>query len=106
MARLLGDQTFEYVEIDHLPPLYVSKNSPTVKTLMEIYGRYTGDIMSEPMVIGGGTYARVLPNTVSFGPVFPGQEELAHQANEYIEEKDLLRLVCIYEEAMKALADL
>ena len=39
----------------------------------------------EPIVIGGGTYCRDVENFVSFGPVFPGEPELAHEANEYID---------------------
>ena len=27
------------------------------------------------MAIGGGTYARAMPNIVAFGPVFPGEAE-------------------------------
>lgn len=69
---------------------------------LDIYG----DKETQPLVIGGGTYARVLPNTVSFGPVYPDQVELAHEANEYIEEAELIKLIDIYGEAIKRLANI
>jgi acetylornithine deacetylase/succinyl-diaminopimelate desuccinylase-like protein len=36
----------------------------------------------------------------------PNQEELAHEANEYIEEDALYELVSIYKDAMIALSEL
>lgn len=97
---------FTYEQVDHLKPLYVPKDNPIVTSLMGVYQRHTGDIASKPMVIGGGTYARVLENTVAFGPVFPGQVELAHEADEYINESDLYKLVDMYKEAIEKLANL
>lgn len=92
--------------VDHLKPLYVPKSSGIIKTLMKVYQEHTGDYDNEPIAIGGGTYARVLSNVVSFGPVMPNQEELAHEANEYIEERSLYELVSIYKDAMIALSEL
>ena len=43
-------------------------------------------------LIGGGTYARVLDKKgVAFGMLFPGREDVAHQADEYIYIDDLLK---------------
>lgn len=97
---------FQYDEIDHVKPLYVPQDSPMVDQLMEVYQNHTGDLETKPLVIGGATYARVLPNTVAFGPVLPWQVEVAHEANEYIEEEHLYRLIDIYEEAIVSLANL
>ncbi|MCH4890123.1 M20 family metallopeptidase [Acidaminobacter sp. JC074] len=91
---------YGYDLIDHLEPLYVDKDHAIVTSLMETYQEHTGDYKSKPMVIGGGTYARVMKNMVSFGPVYPDQEELAHEANEYIEKEKLFKLVDIYKDAM------
>lgn len=65
-------------------PHYVDKNSDLIKVLHNAYIEYTGDTKTEIMTIGGGTYARAIKNAVAFGILFPGEEELAHQANEYI----------------------
>lgn len=77
-------------------PLYIDKKSDLVVKLMDVYREVTGDVKSEPLVIGGGTYARAFKNAVAFGPVFPWEKELAHQKNEYIEIDSLLKLVEIY----------
>ena len=53
-----------------------------------VYAEETGEV-SEPVSMGGGTYAKSLPNTVAFGPIFPGHEDTMHQANEHITEDDL-----------------
>ncbi|MGB9809838.1 MAG: dipeptidase PepV, partial [Caldanaerobacter sp.] len=45
-----------------------------------------------------------MPNTVAFGPVFPGKPELAHQADEYIEIEDLILNAKIYAHAIYELA--
>ena len=84
-------------------PLYVPKNSHLVKTLSDVYREVTGD-NSPPLAVGGGTYSRVFNNFVAFGPKFPHQEQLAHQADEYISIDDLLLMTVIYAEAIWRLA--
>lgn len=71
-------------------PLYVPEDSVLVRTLQTIYSEQTGDD-TEPAVIGGGTYAKSMKNTVAFGPVFPGQENVIHKADEYISIDDLMK---------------
>ncbi|WP_422486990.1 dipeptidase PepV [Gudongella sp. DL1XJH-153] len=85
-------------------PLYVSKDNELVKTLMKVYREQTGDMDSEPITIGGGTYARAMKNAVAFGPVFPGQEELAHQKDEHISIDNIIKLTEIYAHALFELA--
>ncbi len=70
---------------------------------MNVYREETGD-NSPPITIGGGTYAKVIPGGVAFGPVRPGAVETAHQADEFISVEDLLLLVKIYAKALYALA--
>lgn len=84
-------------------PHYTDPESFLVKELLRIYREETGD-MSPPIAIGGGTYAKVIPGGVAYGPGKPGDPELAHQANEYISVDDLLQLVRIYARALFALA--
>lgn len=85
-------------------PLYVPKDNELVETLMRVYREQTGDMDSEPLTIGGGTYARAMDNAVAFGPVFPGQEELAHQKDEYITIENVIKLTGIYSHALFELA--
>jgi succinyl-diaminopimelate desuccinylase len=83
--------------------LHVPADSELIKVLQRVYQRCTG---ADPklIAIGGGTYARAIEQAVAFGPVFPGQPELAHQRDEHITIDDLVKLTWIYAEAMKALA--
>ena len=94
-----------YLEMkNHQESLYVPKDDHLVQNLMEVYRQVTGDEESEPIAIGGGTYARAVPKAVAFGALFPGQEELAHQKDEYIGLEDLYKNAKIIAYAIKALA--
>ena len=48
------------------------------------------------MVIGGGTYAKGIENTIAFGCAFPGKDYHIHDANEWCSVEDLLKQVEIY----------
>ncbi|SHH87886.1 dipeptidase PepV [Clostridium grantii] len=87
----------------HQEPLYFPEDHPLVETLSKIYSEATG-VEAKPFSIGGGTYAKEMPNTVAFGPLFPGREELAHQVDEYIFIDDLVLNAKIYAEAIYRLA--
>ncbi|RXJ88102.1 dipeptidase PepV [Arcobacter sp. CECT 8985] len=76
--------------IKSMPPLYVPKDSKIIKTLVNVYKQITND-NSEAKTFGGGTYARAIDNAVAFGPLFPGQVNLAHKADECIKIDDLLK---------------
>lgn len=99
----LKDTSFEYFEYEHLKPIFFSKNDSIVKKLMDVYKEVTQDNEAKPIVIGGATYARALPNTLAFGPVFPKQKELAHEPNEYIKIEHLKTITEIYGKAIIAL---
>lgn len=88
----------------HEEPIYLPAEDPMVVTLMDIYKKQTGDLDSEPLVIGGGTYARAMKNVIAFGARFPGEPELGHQKNECISIESLMRMTKIYAEAIYRLA--
>ena len=56
------------------------------------------------MAIGGGTYAQSMEEGVAFGALFPGETELAHQADEYISEESLYQNARIFARAIVRLA--
>lgn len=85
-------------------PHYVSPQDDLVKSLHEAYIKYTGDYDTKLLTIGGGTYARILKKAVAFGPNLPGNEDLAHQPNEYLIIKDMLIAASIYAESIVMLA--
>lgn len=89
---------------EHDDPIYIPKDHEVIRKLMKSYKDVTKDEKAEPVVIGGGTYARDIQNIVAFGPVFPGSEETAHQSNEYITLKDLFTAAEIYLRALYELA--
>jgi succinyl-diaminopimelate desuccinylase len=99
LKKIAGDLGAEFLINQHKLPLYVDPDADFIKKLRVVYREMTGD---EPKLlsIGGGTYCRYVKNTVSFGPVFPGQKELAHQKDEYIALEDLRKIAKIYAQAV------
>jgi succinyl-diaminopimelate desuccinylase len=85
-------------------PLYIPKDNFLVEKLMKVYREQTGDLDSEPITIGGGTYARAMDNAVAFGPMFPGQLDVVHQKDEYISIDQLMKVTKIYAQALYELA--
>ncbi|HSP21904.1 MAG TPA: dipeptidase PepV [Planococcus sp. (in: firmicutes)] len=85
------------------PPHYVDAADPFIKKLQSAYEKQTGD-KAELLAIGGGTYARVLDKGVAFGMLFPGEKDVAHQADEFVDVENLLKAVAIYAEAIYQLA--
>lgn len=94
---------FSEVILTHEPPHAVDKDHPLIRTLINVYEAHTGE-KGEPIAIGGGTYARSLTAGVAFGPMFPGQEDVAHEADEYISIDHLLKATAIYAQAIYELA--
>lgn len=84
-------------------PLYVPKDNPLVKTLCGIFNKATNSNL-EPIAIGGGTYARAFDNFVSFGANFPGDTDMCHQANEFVDIDKLVLACKIYAEAIYELS--
>ncbi len=101
----LKDTNIELIEgKKETKPLYVAKDNFLVQKLMEVYRQETGEMDSEPITIGGGTYARAMDNAVAFGPMFPGQKDVAHQKDEYISIDHLMQITKIYAHALYELA--
>ena len=74
---------FRLVRSEHDEKLYLPEAHPLVQTLLGVYNKYMGEA-ARPICIGGGTYAKTMPNIVAFGPIFPGDEVTEHQPDEYI----------------------
>ncbi len=85
------------------PPHHVPADSELVKSLLAAYEEETG-LKGEPMSTGGGTYAKVLKQGVAFGALFPDEEDLAHQADEYETIDRLMLAMKIYANALIRLA--
>ena len=87
----------------HKDKLYVPEDSELVSTLLRVYREQTG-LDGAPISIGGGTYAKAIPNLVAFGCQFPGEEGREHQPDEFITIENLMKNAQIIAQAMYALA--
>lgn len=80
-------------------PHYVPADDPLVETLLDVYHRQTG-LEAHEMIIGGGTYGRLLDRGVAFGAMFPDSVDTMHQANEFMAIDDLMNAMAIYAESI------
>lgn len=87
----------------HKAKLYIPEDSELVQTLLKVYTEHTG-LEGSAKCIGGGTYAKMLPNIVAFGPIFPGDEVREHKPDEFIEIPKLLKNAQIIAAAMYEMA--
>ena len=85
------------------PPHHVPADSELVTALLAAYDEETGT-EGKPLYTGGGTYAKVLKEGVAFGALFPDEEDLAHQADEYADIDRLMLAMKIYANALIRLA--
>jgi succinyl-diaminopimelate desuccinylase len=80
-------------------PLFVDpkQNEFFISSLQEAYHAVTG-LEPRLQAIGGSTFAKALPNCVSFGPILPdiGEKETAHQTDESASIDHLVRNAKIY----------
>ncbi|WP_338968459.1 Sapep family Mn(2+)-dependent dipeptidase [Spiroplasma endosymbiont of Lonchoptera lutea] len=89
-------------QVDLKEKLFFDKNSLIVKKLLNVYQQATND-MSQPLAIGGGTYARSMENCVAFGAIFDSNTSTEHQYNEQVLISDLKKAMKIYIQAIIAL---
>ncbi len=88
---------------DASAPLYFPLDHILVKTICEVYQEETGD-MTPPGVMGGGTYARAVPNCVSIGTAWEGDGP-AHQTDERYKVEHLFKASRIYAHMFLRLLD-
>lgn len=84
-------------------PLVFDPESPAIARLLAAYERATGE-QAQPVVSGGGTYAKRLPNAIAFGMWFPGQPYPGHDVDEQVPVSDLHRGAGVLLEALVDLA--
>ncbi len=84
-------------------PHHVAPTSPLVTALLNAYHEETGR-PRECVATGGGTYARCLAEGVAFGASFPEDEDVAHQANEYMSLDVMMQNARIIARAIVGLA--
>lgn len=94
---------FEKEAEQHKGKLYIPEDSALVQTLLKVYKSHTG-LDGKPKCIGGGTYAKALPNILAFGPIFPGDEVREHKPDEFLEIPKLMKTAQIIAAAMYEMA--
>ncbi len=99
-----GEAGFRVLEYRDSPPYYMDKSHPFIQLLMDAWREET-QLAGEPFVMGGGTYARHIPNAVSFGPgterdltvpELPAGHGNCHCADEAEAVENLKQAVIIY----------
>ena len=93
----------EILEEERTDMLYVSPKSELVQKLMKVYQDETND-KSEALAIGGGTYAKMFPNMVAFGPIFDGEGTSIHCPDENTDIESLMKGITISTLGILALA--
>ena len=86
---------FDVSLIGNYNPVKFDKDCQLVDTLVHTYEKVTGED-GTPVTTTGGTYAKLMPNIVPFGPSFPGQKGIAHQPNEWMNIDDIITNAKIY----------
>lgn len=103
VQQRLGSYPFTLDVVANSAPHYVSEDDDLVQTLLSVYQKHTNDF-SRVLSTGGGTYARVLKKGVAFGMLYPGEPDVAHQADEFVDVENLVKAAAIYAEAIVKLA--
>lgn len=79
----------ELIRSNGFEPVYISKDRPFMEEFAKAYEEETG-LENEFVLAYGGSYAKAMPNIVSWGPIFLGEEDTCHVENEYINRESLL----------------
>ncbi len=98
---------FSIGETEDMPTHLISAQNPAIEALMKSYKEVTG-YDEKPYVMAGGTYARVMPNAVSFGIMFENRKKAEwagtpHMKDEAVPISDIIDATEIF---IKALSEL
>ena len=104
LFAVLNEYGLTFEPLKEEKPLYVPKDNFLVKTLMEVYQDMTGDMESQPISTGGGTYAKAVSNCVAFGALLKGTPDSMHQKNECMDLASLDTLLPLFVETIYRLA--
>ncbi len=99
IAEKAKDYNLTVEEFDWLAPIHVSKEGELIHKLMAAYQEVTGDMVSEPGVSEGATYARAFDNCVAFGACFPDTVMTEHEPNERASIAELVKAAEVYRAA-------
>ncbi|OPZ67631.1 MAG: Beta-Ala-Xaa dipeptidase [Firmicutes bacterium ADurb.Bin467] len=84
-------------------PHHVPADHRLVRGLIKAYSDVTGK-KGYAFAIGGGTYSRCMPDTVAFGPSFPGDIDTCHMPDENFSLEKMMLSIRIMAHAIADLA--
>ncbi|PTL83294.1 Sapep family Mn(2+)-dependent dipeptidase [Vitiosangium sp. GDMCC 1.1324] len=100
LKEVKGGEGGRYVGDPHV----ADTSGPLVTTLLDIYKRHRNVPDAKPISVRGGTYARLFPRAVDFGPAFPGDLYTGHAPDESISLDNLDTTARMVAEALHSLA--
>jgi dipeptidase D len=80
----------------HTTSPYHLQDALHIPVLLDVFEHYTGQSNPQPISIGGGTHARLVPNGVNFGPAMPGEPYAGHSEHEFWTREQLDRSIEMY----------
>ncbi len=83
---------------------YYLEDAPHIPILLDIFAHYTDIPRPQPISMGGGTHARLVPNGVNFGPAMPGEVYTGHSEHEFIAREQLELNLAMYTAMLVELA--
>ncbi len=107
LEKAVGAFGFRIVNFNDNPPAYVPREEPIIDALANCCNEVLGYDLP-PYSMGGGTYARKLPNAVAYGPdvkvepdPFENGHGRGHQPDEAMKLLNLRRAIKIYVSALR-----
>lgn len=95
--------TFSFGQV--IEPIYIAKEQSHLKILNKVYAKHRKDARESNFRLAHyTTYAKIMPNCVNFGFVFPGSEDTAHEEDERVKIEDLKSAASLYIDALIELA--
>ncbi|MGN1182399.1 MAG: Sapep family Mn(2+)-dependent dipeptidase [Faecalibacillus sp.] len=95
IAQIKEKTGMEVELISHFYPVKFEKDCFMVKQMQKAYEKIT-HLDGTPVTTTGGTYAKLMPHIVPFGPSFPGQKGIGHLPNEWMKIDDIIDNAKIY----------
>lgn len=91
----VGKYKLNFSVLNYLDPLYVERDKKFLKEMARAYELISG-YKNDFILANGTSYAKVMPNIVAWGPVFPDEPDYCHQENERIRISSLIKSTKIY----------
>nr|WP_242704320.1 Sapep family Mn(2+)-dependent dipeptidase [Enterococcus sp. 665A] len=89
------------VKVLNAKDVHLVENRHLADQLIGLYHQYYPTDKTEPIYMGGSTYASYFDNFTAFGPRFPDTRTYAHGKNERMKLSDLEKLLQIYKDAIQ-----